>query len=44
MASGAKRRQEERERMQRLQFEVAKKAQLKVSIPMRSRRRAGGPG
>ena len=33
MASGAKRRQEERERMQRLQFEVAKKAQLKVSIP-----------
>ena len=33
MASGAKRRQEERERMQRLQFEIAKKAQLKVSIP-----------
>ncbi len=33
MAQGAKRRQEERERMQRLQFEVAKKAQLKVSIP-----------
>jgi translation initiation factor IF-2 len=33
IASGAKRRQEERERMQRLQFEIAKKAQLKVSIP-----------
>ncbi|UOO37528.1 translation initiation factor IF-2 [Oscillospiraceae bacterium CM] len=33
MASGAKRRQEERERMQRLQFEIAKKAQLKVAIP-----------
>ncbi|MCL2344072.1 MAG: translation initiation factor IF-2 N-terminal domain-containing protein, partial [Firmicutes bacterium] len=29
----AKRRQEERDKMQRLQFEVAKKAQLKVSIP-----------
>ncbi len=29
----AKRRQEERERMQRLQFEVAKKAPLKVQIP-----------
>jgi len=33
MASGAKRRQEERERLQRLQFEIAKKAPLKVSIP-----------
>lgn len=33
MASGAKRRQEERERLQRLQFELAKKAPLKVSIP-----------
>ena len=33
IAMGAKRRQEERERMQRLQFEIAKKAQLKVSIP-----------
>jgi translation initiation factor IF-2 len=33
VAQGAKRRQEERERMQRLQFEIAKKAQLKVSIP-----------
>ncbi|NLA86368.1 MAG: GTP-binding protein, partial [Clostridiales bacterium] len=33
MAQGAKRRQEERERMQRLQFEVAKKAPLKVFIP-----------
>ena len=33
MASGAKRRQEERDRMQRLQLEIAKKAQLKVLIP-----------
>ena len=33
MASGAKRRQEERDRMNRLQLEVAKKAQLKVLIP-----------
>ncbi len=33
MASGAKRRQEERDRMQRLQFEIAKKAQVKVFIP-----------
>jgi translation initiation factor IF-2 len=33
MASGAKRRQEERDRMQRLQFEIAKKAPLKVFIP-----------
>ncbi len=33
MASGAKRRQEERERMQRLQFEIAKKAPVKVFIP-----------
>ncbi|MCL2391924.1 MAG: translation initiation factor IF-2 [Oscillospiraceae bacterium] len=33
MASGAKRRQEERDRMQRLQLEVAKKAPLKVMIP-----------
>lgn len=33
IASGAKRRQEERERLQRLQFEIAKKAQLKVHIP-----------
>ena len=33
MATGAKRRQEERDRMQRLQLEVAKKAQLKVLIP-----------
>jgi translation initiation factor IF-2 len=33
MALGAKRRQEERDRLQRLQFEIAKKAQLKVSIP-----------
>ena len=31
--AGAKRRQEERDKMQRLQFEVAKKQQLKVSIP-----------
>jgi len=33
MASGAKKRQEERDRMQRLQLEVAKKAPLKVMIP-----------
>ena len=33
MASGAKRRQEERDRLQRLQLEVAKKAPLKVMIP-----------
>jgi len=33
MAHGAKRRQEERDRMQRLQLEIAKKAQLKVMIP-----------
>jgi len=33
IASGAKRRQEERERMNRLQLEVAKKAPLKVMIP-----------
>ena len=33
MASGAKRRQEERDRMNLLQLEVAKKAQLKVMIP-----------
>ena len=33
MASGAKRRQEERDRMQKLQLEVAKKAPLKVMIP-----------
>ena len=33
MASGAKRRQEERDRMNRLQLEVAKKVQLKVLIP-----------
>ncbi|MCL2401005.1 MAG: translation initiation factor IF-2 [Oscillospiraceae bacterium] len=33
IASGAKRRQEERDRMNRLQLEVAKKAQLKVQIP-----------
>ena len=32
-ASSAKHRQEERDKMQRLQFEIAKKAQLKVSIP-----------
>ena len=31
--SSAKRRQEEREKMQRLQFEIAKKAPVKVSIP-----------
>ena len=33
MASGAKRRQEERDRMNRLQLEVAKKAPLRVLIP-----------
>ena len=33
MASGAKRRQEERDRMQRLQLEIAKKAPLRVMIP-----------
>jgi len=33
VASGAKRRQEERDRLQRLQLEVAKKAPLKVMIP-----------
>ena len=33
MASGAKRRQEERDRMHRLQLEIAKKAPLKVLIP-----------
>jgi len=33
MTHGAKRRQEERDRMQRLQLEVAKKAPLKVMIP-----------
>ena len=33
MASGAKRRQEERDRMHRLQLEIAKKAPLKVMIP-----------
>lgn len=33
MASGAKRRQEERDRMQRLQFEIAKKSPVKVQIP-----------
>jgi len=32
-ASGAKRRQEERDKMQKLQLEIAKKQQLKVSIP-----------
>ena len=32
-AASAKRRAEERERMQKLQFEIAKKAQLKVQIP-----------
>ena len=32
-AGGAKRRQEEREKMQRLQFEIAKKQPVKVSIP-----------
>jgi len=33
MASGAKRRQEERDRMSKLQLEIAKKAPLKVLIP-----------
>jgi len=33
MAHGAKRRQEERDRMHRLQLEIAKKAPLKVMIP-----------
>ena len=33
MASGAKRRQEERDRMHKLQLEIAKKAPLKVMIP-----------
>ena len=33
MSTGAKKRQEEKERMQRLQLEVAKKAPLKVMIP-----------
>ena len=33
MANSAKRRQEERDKMQRLQFEVAKKAPVKVQIP-----------
>jgi translation initiation factor IF-2 len=33
IASGAKRRQEERDRMQRLQFEIAKRAPLKIQIP-----------
>jgi translation initiation factor IF-2 len=33
MASGAKRRQEERDKMHRLQLEIAKKAPLKVQIP-----------
>jgi translation initiation factor IF-2 len=33
MASGAKRRAEERDRMQRLQFEIAKRAPLKIQIP-----------
>ena len=33
MASGAKRRQEERDRLHRLQLEIAKKAPLKVLIP-----------
>ena len=33
MATGAKRRQEERDRMHRLQLEIAKKAPLKVMIP-----------
>ena len=32
-AASAKRRQEERDKMQRLQLEIAKKQQLKVSIP-----------
>jgi translation initiation factor IF-2 len=33
MASGAKRRQEERDKMHKLQLEIAKKAPLKVMIP-----------
>ena len=33
IASGAKRRQEERDRMNKLQLEIAKKTQLKVLIP-----------
>ncbi|NLL46782.1 MAG: translation initiation factor IF-2 [Clostridiales bacterium] len=33
MAASAKRRQEEREKLQRLQLEIAKKQQLKVMIP-----------
>ena len=33
MAGGAKRRAEERDKMQKLQFEIAKKAILKVAIP-----------
>ena len=33
MQSSAKRRQEERDKMQKLQLEIAKKQQLKVSIP-----------
>ena len=33
MSAGTKRRQEERDRMQRLQFEIAKKAPVKVQIP-----------
>ena len=33
MATGAKRRQEERDRMQKLQLEIAKKAPVKVQIP-----------
>jgi translation initiation factor IF-2 len=33
MASSAKRRAEERDKMQKLQFEIAKKATLKVAIP-----------
>ena len=32
-AAGAKRRQEERDKMQKLQLEIAKKQQLKVQIP-----------
>ena len=33
VAASAKRRQEDRDKMQRLQFEIAKKAQTKVQIP-----------
>ena len=33
MTAGTKKRQEERNRMQRLQFEIAKKAPIKVQIP-----------